>query len=104
MPINLKHLANMVDRIKSIASRATDISENFKKNRLVFITEEGMGFSLNDGVKDEYEKLINEFLNKLKWSEKYTEKKVSEIIKELIVMAMQNASPDEIKKYYRRKK
>ena len=97
MPIHPEHLTNVVGRIESIASQATRISERFDRHRLVFITEEGLGFSLNDEARDLYERLTKEFLNKLKWSEKYTEKRTSENIKNLIVMAIQNTLTEEIK-------
>jgi Apea-like HEPN len=97
VPIHPQHLSNVVDQIRLIASQVSNISEKFERNRLIFITDDGLAFSLNDEVKELYEKLTSEFLNKLKWSDKYTEKKTSEVIKDLVLKAMQGVSVDEIK-------
>jgi hypothetical protein len=89
MPIHSDHKLALVKRIRELAEQETESSSD--RVPLIRIRE-GFQFSFIEENAQKFKKLVSELLNKLNWSEKYTEKIVDDKVTELLVIAKNDSS------------
>jgi Apea-like HEPN len=88
MPIHPEHKKSLVRKIVAITQEITSFNTPPKRHRR-YLIHEGVGFALVDEGAEKYDSITREFLEKLKWSEKYTESNTEKKLRELVSKAIE---------------
>jgi Apea-like HEPN len=95
MPIRPDRKIDFIKKIRAITQQITDVHSPHERRRR-YLQYEGVSFELVNESVENYDLLVKEFLEKFKWSAKYTEASVEIKVRKLVTKVIIGESDETI--------